>query len=386
METKTNKVIFHTNTIIDPISWEMQGISAKETGDPIGRFGTGLCYAIAILLRMDHKITIKAGAMIYEFGVKDMKFRGKEFKRVTCNGKEMSFTLEYGKDWECWQAYRELASNTIDEGGIQFIGEPMEDGTSIIIEGDGINRCYKDHDKYFLGEREPISKMPSLKVFEGDGIAYLKGVKVGEIQDSLYSYEFSNIELTEDRTIKMPNTLKWKIGYHICQSEDEEFLERYLLSPEGSFEHEIDIDQTWSREFEKVIIHLWKTQPTSLCEDWVKVLRAKNPSESFEAEEMNDSQKLDLDKAKDFLEKAGYPVTGSVHMVRNDDPMTIAFVTKGKIFLTTRAFDQGVFYLATTLLEEQSHIGGLKDFSREFQDHLLNQVLIQAKKALNISI
>jgi len=37
------------------------GCSVKETNNPIGFFGTGLKYALAVLLRTGHKVTVHLG-------------------------------------------------------------------------------------------------------------------------------------------------------------------------------------------------------------------------------------------------------------------------------------------------------------------------------------
>ncbi len=54
-------VIFRNKGVIDPSSITTFGVSSKENPGAIGFFGTGLKYAIAILLREGCDITIHAG-------------------------------------------------------------------------------------------------------------------------------------------------------------------------------------------------------------------------------------------------------------------------------------------------------------------------------------
>jgi len=117
-----------TPTKIEPFSWSIMGVNVKENDNPIGHFGTGLKMAIAVLLRTNHNITIKTEDQEYIFGIDLKTLRGKDFWVCTCNGEELPYTTELGKEWDVWMAYRELISNTIDEGG-NYSEEPLSDET-----------------------------------------------------------------------------------------------------------------------------------------------------------------------------------------------------------------------------------------------------------------
>jgi hypothetical protein len=60
---------------IDAASIRTFGVSVKEGENPIGFFGTGLKYALAILLRTGHKVTIQSGTSKHRFALKDVKIR-----------------------------------------------------------------------------------------------------------------------------------------------------------------------------------------------------------------------------------------------------------------------------------------------------------------------
>jgi hypothetical protein len=386
--TETRKAIFHNNGIIQPEAWEMHGVSAKTTDHPIGMFGTGLCYAIAVIIRHGHKITIKAGDQLHEFGVKDINFRGKEFQQITCNGKGLSFTTSYGETWPLWAAYRELASNCIDEGGIQYIGEPQDEGTSIIVEGDEFIDICENHDDFFIGDREPIATCSLLDVYEGKGILYYRGVKVGELENASYSYLIKDkIELTEDRTFKYEYQIRQKIGWAYASYITDKTLLKRIATKQTGWESEFaDFEWTWSPEFKEIVLDVWATAPATLNERIQKLVKTKAREAVFKTRPIDEDQVPMLDAAKAFLAKAGYPVSEQVCMVDSDDPMTIAYVHDEKIHLTTRAFEKGLFYLVTVLFEEQAHVNGFQDASRHFQTYLINELVTHARKRFGVAL
>lgn len=385
--TSTQKVIFHNNGIISDVAWTMHGVSAKDDPDTaVGRFGTGACYFIAVFLRTGHKVSIKAEDKLYEFGLMDMEFRGREFQRVTCNGQPLSFTTHYGVNWTVDQAYREVYANCIDEGGIHFVGEPLDEGTSVIIEGEGVLDSMSRHDEIFVGSREPIAETPKgIRIYQGAGTIFYRGVKVDTVQNALFSYELlGTIELTEDRSVKYQYQIGQIIGREITRNlKDKALIRRFCLTVNGQWEHDIDYDWSdWSDEFTEVVKDLYKNNPTGLNKRIFRLVRQKCTDIGWEPVERTEDQELMLEKAMGFLARAGYPVNAPVVIVGNEDQNNIAFVFNGSIHLTEKAFAKGVFYLTTTLLEENFHIAGFDDFCRSFQSHLIDEIVKQSCKRL----
>lgn len=383
---QTKKAIFWNSSIIEPAAWELHGVSSKDNPDTaIGRFGTGACYYIAVLLRTGHKVSIKAAEQWYHFGLIDMEFRGKEFQRVTCNGKELSFTTHYGVNWTVDQAYREVYANCADEGGIHFVGEPMDDGTSIIIEGEGILDSMGRHEEIFVGNREPLAETKIARIYEGSGTIYFRGVKVGEIENAMFSYEILNdLELTEDRSIKHQYRIPQEIGRMVCtQLKDKNLIRLTLVANESRWEHKIDFDwTTWSSEFTEVATDLWKNSPTKLNKHVFKMLRKKVKDIGWEARDMDEDKEIMLEKAKDFLKRAGYEVTVPIKLVSNEDQNNIAFYFNDTIHLTDKSFEEGMFQLVRTLMEENFHAWGHLDCCRSFEDFLQKELIKQASKRL----
>lgn len=381
------QVVFHTNTDIDQRAWKIMGLHAKETDSPIGMFGTGLKYCLAILLRTGHEVEIHNRGKKYVFSLTPSEFRGKSFDMIMCNGEELPFTTEYGKNWELEEAYRELVSNTIDEGGIHFAGEPMDEGTSIVVRGEAFHKILSKHDELFVGDREPIAKTNDVSFYEGNGIVFYRGVKVGTLEHAGFSYEINcNLKLTEDRTVHSIYDVNYKVMYAICcQLKDKELIRRILTLPKGKWE-QLDVrdyEWSWSKEFSDVVKEIWQVNPGALPKGVSNKIRNKIPDVEFLRIE-NDEYKQPIEKAKEFLELAGYPVTGEIIVVENQDSNLIAFTHNGMIHLTERSFEKGLFDLVSTIFEEQMHVIGYSDESRSFQTYLIDQIITQARKRLKV--
>src|SRR5690606_17354524 len=112
-----NMLIFSNPGLIDETAITTIAVNAKTGNNPIGVFGTGLKYAIAIILRLGGRVTIYRGLKKLEFGIKTKTIRGKEFDIITMNGRQLGFTTHLGHHWQPWMAYRELWSNARDEEG-----------------------------------------------------------------------------------------------------------------------------------------------------------------------------------------------------------------------------------------------------------------------------
>lgn len=257
----SNVVIHRTPGLIPLEAFTTFGINAKpNTKSPIGYFGTGLKYAIAILLRLKCEVTIYRGTEEYVFFLKDSDFRGKNFafvrmkRRGTLLGRwqysKLPFTTELGKNWEAWQAFRELHSNTLDEGGETFLKASVARGASghahghgpdetlIVVRGDVYTDCYLDRDRTFLpaGLRER-SEDTDVQVFAKPSKSiYFRGMRVMDLkEEAQFTYNIlRKLELTEDRTVKYPFEVEGFISRYMQESTDPSFLKRAVTSPSPS--------------------------------------------------------------------------------------------------------------------------------------------------------
>src|SRR5690606_21571397 len=121
-------IVFENSGAIDMRAAITLGVSVKTGSNPIGFFGTGSKKAISVILAEGGTITIFSGRTKHEFTTARRKIRGHPFKMIIHNGKELQFTTDYGKTWAPWQAFRELYSNVLDEGGT---ARHVEDGEPI---------------------------------------------------------------------------------------------------------------------------------------------------------------------------------------------------------------------------------------------------------------
>ena len=208
------------------------GNHKPNSANPIGYFGTGLKYVVAIVARHGGTVTLTTPKGAFVFYGSDMDFRGKTFtglrmKRRTgfaskWRYEQMPFTTELGKNWHLWQAFRELLSNTLDEGGIVTTDDHYEHGWSqfsrITIDCEGFDRwCDPTHSEEVWLDRglwaEPNKVIGDVEVWDAPAICvYYKGIRVYDFPEGYKSrrtYNFTGgIELSEDRTVRNQWTMQ----------------------------------------------------------------------------------------------------------------------------------------------------------------------------------
>jgi len=160
-------IVFRNEGVLELDCVRTMGINVKENDSAIGHFGTGLKYAIAVLLRTGHEITMILDGTEFKFLTKTKEVRSKDFEFIvmrmidpsdsTFEDEQLAFTTDYGKDWEVWMAFRELACNARDEGGHFFKTDLLENAkpilqgnTIIMVDGNGIEEAFGNRDEIFL--------------------------------------------------------------------------------------------------------------------------------------------------------------------------------------------------------------------------------------------
>lgn len=232
---------FVTDTVLPIEAFTTFGINAKpNSGNPIGYFGTGLKYAVSIILRNGGKMRVLIDGTEYEFYVVNEDFRGKMFKKIRMKKRgdilgrwrydALPFTTELGKNWELWQAYRELESNTRDENGYSGEMEPatLSDSrgkTIVEIDCNGFIETVNKSNEVFLDTGGP-------KVFENSKFTmydspskyvYYRGVRVHDMRyPARFTYDFKagHVELSEDRSARNTFMLFWYIAGAIMREID----------------------------------------------------------------------------------------------------------------------------------------------------------------------
>lgn len=385
-------IIFRTPGLIDPRAISTLGASVKEGEHPIGQFGTGLKYAIAIILRAGGEIEIYRGLKRLVFSKVCVAIRNREFDVVAVNGRELGFTTELGKHWAPWMAFREIYCNTIDEGGEHFEGDAApsfyatEDATMVAVRLAEFAECYRSRGRYFLSAPARY-RHRDVSFHEGqrDGVFY-RGVRVA---DDLNGRPFlfapnvlKTMALTEDRTFASLWDAQRIVASGVLESDDEAFIEAFLTAPEDHSEAHIDLNwsTTPSAAFLKVARRLASDFSRRLNRSALAVLLKHGAMPEIVEAELLASEVEQLREAIAFCGALGFKVEefpivisetidGSVNVLGRADRRA------RRIYLARRAFQLGDATLAATLIEEWAHIKfEFEDFSREMQNWLFEQV------------
>jgi len=380
------------------------GISVKEGPNPIGRFGTGLKYTIAGILRLGESITIETGGRRYSFTATTREVRGKDFQFVqmhddTGEVRELGFTTDLGKHWEPWMFIRELYSNCRDEGGTFGEGtgpEPSGGSTRILIAGKTLEEVFRERNKYILSDRaarrytttvnagevnieilekiDPASSIPT--------IIFYQGIRVATIpRPSLYDYNIlTKVALTEDRTLSSEHIVFGALGdFYSYTVDDEDLLEEYLTRPtSGTVENEAYIWRSDST-LKTVLERIYRKSPIRLREkarhvayEWFK------PSYEDMTFDLSPLEQAKFDRALKFLRTIGYDKEIKWGFVNPDDAKAWGFadMRNETAYIYRRAFESGTQFLAQVMLEEYLHITtGQADYTREMQDTLFSKII-----------
>lgn len=379
-------VAFRNKGVIDPKSITTFGVSSKEGEGAIGFFGTGLKYAISIILRQGGSITIYAGMDKMEFGTRQEKIRVDEFTFVTMNGQALGFTTEVGKTWETWQAFRELYCNTLDEQGDCFVTdeepEPAEDETLIIVRGKDFYDSWVNRDAIILGS-EPLHQMPGLDVHAGASeYVFYRGIRALKLSSpSIYTYNISSsMDLTEDRTIKHSFYADHYIRQGLSQLTDKYAISRVVVPADGVYERSIDFSSTTpSEEFATVVRVLAKSFTKGLNHSAVTACRGNLLDSLANVEHMplTSVDQVRMDRAIAFCKGIGFSV--------DEYPIVVTeFLGEGvlgrahndHIFISKRTLMMGTKMLCGTLIEEFIHLRHkLRDETYEMQNFLFDALV-----------
>lgn len=377
-------IYFANKEPIDLNAIAIMGVSVKAgTDTPIGFFGTGLKFAIATILRNGCEIALVCSGRRIEFSLREEEIRKEKFQRVMMNGEALGFTTQLGRKWELWQAYRELYSNALDEKGVISDKMPVGDfGTIFQITGDAFTKCHKERHSIFIGT-PPILKTDAAEIHEGqlDGrYGFYRGVRAHSLQNpSLCTYNIlSDLELTEDRTVKYGYMFDFHAERTIVELKDKDLLRSLLTAEKDTFEGALSYSSAGkpSDEFMEVVYNLRGTihcnrGAIKLWEKYAEVrfIYAQATLDPYEEEMLRDAFVI--------LKRLFVPLTRDDLMFFDELGATrVAMVRAGKIYVGKIAFSKGPQYLASTLFEEYLHRDHkISDFSRDMQDILLERLM-----------
>lgn len=384
--------VFRNKGLIDPRSITTFGVSSKEGKAPIGFFGTGLKYAIAVLLRNKCSISIFSGEKTYEFGVKRDKVRHDEFEFITMQTDSgepvpLGFTTELGKTWEMWQAFRELACNTIDENGKYYEQEePVlldnDEETLIVVSGAAFADTWRERDKIILPSK-PMFAGKLCEVHHGESNhIYYRGVRVAKIdKPSLFTYNITEkIDLTEDRTIKYPWYATEYVWRTIAMCEWDRVITTVVTPPAQYWESSLFFSgSTYSETFKTTVLKLAKSFANNLNASAKKLVHAGSLADLLAGEsvKLNKLDKARVEKATHFLETLGYAISEyPIQVSEFLGDSVLGAAQNGTIYISRRALMMGTKMLAGTVLEEYLHLKHkLEDESRGMQNFLIDALM-----------
>lgn len=252
-------VVFETPGLIDMRAFTVMGAHAKPRTDaPIGYYGTGLKYALAVLIREGAEPVVWVGHDRFRFSKVMSTFRGTPINIIKMSrlragnaretSYEMPFTTAMGKNWQIWMAYRELASNTSDEGGtIWHDTAPANkivgggDMTRIVIDLPAFEAAWEKRDEVFLanGLRSGVG----IQVLPGPSkVLWWRGMRVLDLpKPATFTYNILDpVELTEDRTLKHEHQARWAIAKWVVGEATADQAEAVLKAKPDAWESVLD--------------------------------------------------------------------------------------------------------------------------------------------------
>lgn len=369
------------------------GVSVKTDG-AIGKFGTGLKYAIAGILRLNGSVTITIEGDRYEFTAEDAEIRGKAFRIVHCNGSPCGFTTDLGKHWEPWQLFRELASNALDEGG-GWTRNPLTGATIISVSCREVEEA-EAQENVFLGDRRPLVQSTSgATIYEGQSRHYYyRGIRAGSF-DSIapVTIDVTHGSLSEDRLLDLA-TVRAETGwaFRTATTWDETLVHSVLTqSQPGDFWVEAISAYTIHRgDLPKDMLAFIAARRKSIRHPaFLAALDAhmrKGGNGRWDETPMTARHKELLAAGEQLAQAVGVdPVPRKrVHFTADlpDNILALTCMDTRDVWFSTKLAMLGRDEFLSGYLEEAIHaMTGYHDCTREFQNTLLSIIVANAREA-----
>ncbi len=387
-------ISFKSPGLIDPRCITTIGVSVKESENPIGFFGTGMKYAIAIILKAGGDITVWRGMEPFIFTKKETIIRGAPIQLVCMNGQELGFTTDLGKHWEMWMAFRELWCNTKDEGGETQYGVvlPAEGFTTIQVQCTTFDDAFREKDEFILN-RKLAYESPLCSFHHGSGAGvFYRGIRVHK-EETPWKFTPNLVNkqaLTEDRTLRSAWECHKDIAHAILDCTDKAFLREWLTTGKGWAEHETDLlwgGREASSELKEVGEELTSDPSRTVNVYLKKLMQRYEPEPEIEQAQLLGHEELELAAAVQFCKDLGYPVDDyPIRVIESlgSNILGRADLEQRVIYIAHRAFTMGDMMLASTLIEEWVHIKHeYADCERDMQNWLFEQVTRLGKAYLH---
>lgn len=414
-------IVFKTPGILDTNMIRVMGVNAKITDSPIGYFGTGLKYALAVIARLNGIVTIVTEGTPYKFGWQ-LKYtrkktaaeanlgdilaaataQGMSYNQMYMNDEPLGFTTDLGKNWEPWMAFRELYSNTLDEGGTTYslrdedyvaeVSNAVKDpnNTYILVLLPAFDEAAKNIGQYFLTPKnEPVFRGARVDLYPGPSSAiFYRGIRAmdwpnnGKLPFTVNMTCAMN--LTEDRTLKYSWMVPEYLMKDLIEGADFNLLEKWIYPDKYPGVAQLDWTSTTASLPDKRI-KAAKTWMETLAgnrvsEKFLSWLRGQtyNYSEIRSSENTPEEKAMIEDVQRIIVKYLGYKDIVNYPVIVAEDLghySTLGLAREGKIYIKRSVFAMGLSALIGTVLEEYYHLSGdYEDATRRFQDAILNDL------------
>jgi hypothetical protein len=421
-----NYVCFENKGEVPINAFKLLGASTKRgSATKIGYFGTGLKYAIAVMLKQGIDFKVYSGTKEVKIGTRKTKFMTEDILVMTVNGEKTSITLDAGIDWKPWFAIREIYSNTIDEGGNMSLNTevgPKAGHTRIFVdtEAEALKDVFQNWNNYFSMNRALVfrnatgtllPKLPTRPEFT----VFRRGIRVHESRKhSVFDYDLIDVEINESRVAVYSFRVHENSSEVLAASPLTSINEFLRLAKNGRRGEFIE----WQDEF-------WDfTSSYSFSEDWLLALNDKRlvPANFAGHYDITETTQIVPDKLLDKLQKrfgeainvAGdnrdkftivqidkqplakmlevYAIAGfdwkldDIDIVRFNDKDLLGMAKDGRVLLSANLFTPAHRHeIAATLIEEITHAKtGLSDGTRGLQNFLFNTITNMAKELFEV--
>ena len=426
--------VFETPGVLEHEAFTVMGLSVKDTDNPIGYFGTGLKYAFAVIMRLGGSVNIKAPGYHAQLRLEEGTFRGTEYTRLMCDfldtadnvtsSMPLPYTTDYGKNWKPWMAFRELYSNTLDEGGSWYkIGDnkvavsPHGEGTCITVNCKEFAEVDLNFNDYFMsadrfsalqdaglvvGADFKHSHVVIIKA--GNGRVFWRGVRVHENNNFPYDIVVSpnrKIGLTEDRAAGYWDAEALYtdcVAALICSTDDVELLTAYA---ESNDKNNPALGNIKTMLYHDTQVHVHKQvaadvfdRKNGIPNKWFRtyVIRNRLLSEYFDEADDDDTAELrqKLDDAMSYLGLFSSALADTPTRIVARLPNEVLACVQDDVAVFSAAFVRSASKreLIATAYEEAIHAHyHVSDYTREFQDRACTDVagaLLALKRARDL--
>ncbi len=386
-------ITFMTPTVLPIEAATTMGISAKDGEKSIGKFGTGLKYAIAGILRLGGAISIRIDSDEYEFTTTESVIRGQVFRIVNCNNVPCGFTTSLGKHWQPWQIFRELASNALDEGGRWVFGSDAElSGVTLMtVNCREVESAGRD-DNVFLDKSKCATLLGSTmgaQVYSGPSQHYYyRGIRAGSFPGVVpVTIDVDSGELSEDRLLDLSvvqSELAWAFRY--ATEWDDTFFLSVLAQREPSdfWVQNVSAYVLTAGELPADVMSFIKDRPKWIAHPAFRMALDKHTNKGNGAR----WSEIDLTAQYQRLLNDGEALCSRisvdpiprdrVHFTRDmsDEQLAITCMDTRDVWFSTKLVMRGRDEFLSGYVEEAVHaMTGFRDCTRDFQNALLSIIV-----------